>query len=134
MAVTMKDVARQAGVSIRTVSRAINGLDDVSIETRQKILAVARELGFRPSQLARALVTRRSQTLGLVIPHITNPYFAEVAHGVFNTAKESGYSVLLNNCSYFPEPDLNSWYTLADRAVEGLITDLLYGHESDILN
>ena len=69
MAATLKDVALRAGVSIRTVSRAINGLDDISAETRQKILLVAKNLGYRPSMLARALVTRRSGTLGLALSH-----------------------------------------------------------------
>lgn len=129
MAATMKDVALRAGVSIRTVSRAINGLDDISAETRQKILLVAKDLGYRPSMLARALVTRRSRTLGLALPHLTNPYFAEVAQGVYDSARENGYTVLMNHLSYKTDPEIKSWLALSDHAVEGIITDIYYGHE-----
>lgn len=132
---TLKEVAEKAGVSIRTVSRVINGREDVAAETRQKVSAAAQELRYRPSLLARALVTRRSRTLGLVIPHLTNPYFAELAQGVFDAAHRCGYHVLMNNCNWSSEPELEreSWQTLGDRAVEGLITDLLYGHEPQII-
>ncbi len=133
MPATMKEVALRAGVSIRTVSRAINGLGDISVETRQKVLAVAEQTGYRPSMLARALVTHRSRTLGLVIPHLTNPYFAEVAQGVFDTARQSGYRVLMNHCNWHTEPELESWQALADHSVDGMITDLLYGHEPQII-
>jgi LacI family transcriptional regulator len=133
MAVTIKDVARQAGVSVRTVSRAVNNMNDVSSGTRERILTVARKLGYRPSLLARALVTHRSRTIGLVLPHITNPYFSDVAQGFFNAARENGFSVLFNNCSWATLPDLEGLYNLADYAVEGMITDVLYGHEADIL-
>ena len=134
MAATLKAVASKSGFSIRTVSRALNGLEDVSSETRQKVMAVAEELGYRPSLLARALVTRHSRTLGLVIPHLTNPFFAEMAQGVFDTAHQHGYNVLMNHCRWNIEPELESWQALGDRAVEGLITDLQYGHEPNIIN
>ena len=106
MAATLKAVASKSGFSIRTVSRALNGLEDVSSETRQKVMAVAEELGYRPSLLARALVTRHSRTLGLVIPHLTNPFFAEMAQGVFDTAHQHGYNVLMNHCRWNIEPEL----------------------------
>ena len=134
MAATLKEVALRSGFSIRTVSRALNGLEDVSVETRQKVLVVAEELGYRPSLLARALVTRHSRTIGLVIPHLTNPFFAELAQGVFDTAHQHGYNVLMNHCRWQVEPDLESWQALGDHAVEGLITDLQYGHEPKLIH
>ena len=133
MAVTLKEVAIRSGFSIRTVSRTLNGLGNVSEQTRQKVHAAAEELGYRPSLLARALVTRHSRTLGLVIPHLTNPFFTELAQGVFDTAHQQGYNVLMNHCRWNIEPEMESWQALGDRAVEGLITDLQYGHEANLL-
>jgi len=79
--ITIRDVARQAGVSRQTVSRAINDSPGIDPETRRRVLAVARELGYRPSALARGLKTNRTATIGLVVPDVANPFFAEVARG-----------------------------------------------------
>jgi LacI family transcriptional regulator len=135
MAVTMKDVALRAGVSIRTVSRAINNLDDVSPQTREKILGVAGDLGFRPSQLARALVTHRSRSLGVSIPQLSNPFFAEFANGVYTTAREHGYCVILNNLgARIDKNELESWNILCDHGIDGMITSFHYGREQVILD
>ena len=79
MSITMRDVARAAGVSIKTVSRVVNNQGEVAEETRQHVLKAIAGLDFHPSKLARALVTQRSDSLGLVLSDITNPFFPEVA-------------------------------------------------------
>jgi transcriptional regulator with XRE-family HTH domain len=79
---TIKDIADKAGVSYATVSRALNGKYGVRPSTRERVLAVARRMGYRPNAIARGLVTRRTMTLGLVVPDIKNPFFPEIAGGV----------------------------------------------------
>ena len=74
----MADVAHEAGVSLMTVSRVINEKGDVSDDTRQRVLAVVERMDFRPSGIARSLATQRTGTIGLVVPDISNPFFADV--------------------------------------------------------
>ena len=81
MTVTMADVARSAGVSKQTVSRVLNGTGHTSAETAARIERIIRDLGYRPSGVARSLATNSSLTLGLVVPALDNPYYAEVAQG-----------------------------------------------------
>ena len=97
MAVTMRDVAHEAGVSIKTVSRVVNDQGEITDETRNRVLAAIEKLGYRPSKVARALVTRKTDTIGLMIGDISNPYFSEVARGVMDTAQNSEYDVFLCN-------------------------------------
>jgi LacI family transcriptional regulator len=94
---TVADVARAAGVSMMTVSRAINNKPGLSDELRQKILALVDEMGYRPSQIAQGLATRQTSTVGLVVPDITNPFYAPIARGAEDVAYEYGYSVFLIN-------------------------------------
>jgi LacI family transcriptional regulator len=77
--VTILDVARAAGVSAQTVSRVLNNKGEVSQRTREAVLAAIRQLGYRPDGVARSLVTRRTRTIGLVVPDIANPFFPEIA-------------------------------------------------------
>ena len=81
MSVTLRDVARTAGVSVKTVSRVVNNQGEISEETRQRIKSVVREMGYRPNLVARGLVTQRTRTIGLIVPDITNPFFPEIAKG-----------------------------------------------------
>ena len=93
--VTIQDVAREAGVSRQTVSRAINDRDEISPETRSRILAIVEKMGYRPSSIARGLATQHTRTLGLVIPDVANPFFSEVARGAEQAAYAEGYTVFL---------------------------------------
>ena len=86
--VTIRDVAQKAGVSRQTVSRTINNKGETSPETRARILEIARELGYRPSSIARGIKTNRTLTIGLVVPDIANPFFAKVARGASEVARE----------------------------------------------
>lgn len=95
--VTVQDVARAAGVSLMTVSRAVNGREGIGEQTRTRILELARQMGYRPSQIARSLATRQTATLGLVVPDVSNPFFAHIARGAEDAAYENGYSVFLLN-------------------------------------
>ncbi len=120
-AVTIADVAARAGVSRQTVSRAINGRGEISQETRQRVLAAVRELGYRPNSIARGLKTRRTLTIGLVVPDIANPFFAEVARGGFEVAHSEGYGVLLCNTDEDPAQEAVVLQMLADHRVDGVV-------------
>jgi len=119
--VTIRDVARKAGVSIRTVSRAINNQGEITEETRQRVLAIVEELGYRPSKVAQALVTRRTETIGLVLADITNPFFPEVARGVMDAAEARGYNVFLCNSDGNVKQQASVLRSMADHAVDGVI-------------
>src|SRR5207249_2774515 len=94
--VTIRDVARVAGVSLSTVSQVLNGRAGyASADTRDRVLAAARDLNYRPNALARGLVTSRTGTLGLVITDITRTLFPKVVGGIEQIASQGGYSVLL---------------------------------------
>ena len=79
MPVTMRDVAEEAGVSIKTVSRVVNNQGEISKETQQRVQEAIDRLGYRPNRIAQGLVTSKTHTIGLILADITNPYFAEVS-------------------------------------------------------
>ncbi|MGC9521942.1 MAG: LacI family DNA-binding transcriptional regulator [Anaerolineae bacterium] len=132
MPVTMQDVAERAGVSIRTVSRVVNKSEELSEETRQRVQAAIKQLGYRPSRLARALVTQHSDTIGLLIPDITNPFFSEVARGVVDAAESEGYSVFLANTDSNADKEFRALQKLADHAVDGAILFPTPGREATL--
>lgn len=119
--ITIRDVADRAGVSRQTVSRAINDKPGIDPQTRQRVLAVARELGYRPSTLARGLKTNRTSTIGLVVPDIANPFFAEVARGASEVAYGVDYSVLLCNTDERAEREWVTLQMLEAHRVDGLL-------------
>ena len=119
--VTMADVAREVGVSIMTVSRVINGKGDVSPTTRERVLQAIERLGYRPSGIARGLATQRTGTLGLVVPDVANPFFAEVARGVEQVAYAEGYNVFLCNTNEDPKRELDVLGSLEEKRVDGIV-------------
>jgi LacI family transcriptional regulator len=117
----MADVAREAGVSSMTVSRVINNKGDVSEATRDRVLAMIERLDYRPSGIARSLATQRTGTLGLVVPDVANPFFADVARGVEHGAYAEGYNVFLCNTEEDPERELAVLKSLEEKRVDGLV-------------
>jgi DNA-binding LacI/PurR family transcriptional regulator len=95
MPVTIKDIAKQAGVAHTTVSRALRGSSLVSAETRQRIKILATEMGYRPSAAARSLKTNRSQVLGAIVSSLDDPFFSEILQGIEEIAQGSGYSLFI---------------------------------------
>jgi LacI family transcriptional regulator len=93
--VTARDVARVAGVSVSTVSRALNKPDEVTPSTREKIVETARGMGYRPNRSARGLITGKTGNIALVVPDLENPFFATVAKGVQSKARTSGYATVI---------------------------------------
>jgi LacI family transcriptional regulator len=98
--VRIADVAREAGVSIATVSRTLNGVGAVSKITRQRVLEAVEELGYSPNVHAASLASGRSDVVGLVVPDITNPFFNELARAVGRAANQQGMHLLLTNSCF----------------------------------
>ncbi len=119
--ITIRDVAEKAGVSRQTVSRAINNQSGIDVNTRAHVLAVAREMGYAPSRLARGLKTNRTRTIGLVVPDIANPFFAEIARGASEVAHEREYGVLLCNTDERADRELEVLAMLSANPVDGLV-------------
>jgi LacI family transcriptional regulator len=121
MPVTIADVARRAGVSTATVSRVLAGLGGARPATRARIEAAARDLGYRPSAIARSLKLRTTKTFGLIITDIENPYFPQLVRAVEDAAHRAGYALLL--CNAADDPDRESLYLdlLVDRRTDGVI-------------
>jgi LacI family transcriptional regulator len=117
----MADVAREAGVSLMTVSRVVNDKEDVSPTTRQRVLAVIERLDYRPSGIARGLATKRTGTLGLVMPDVANPFFADVARGAEYAAYTEGYNVFLCNTAEDPRRELAVLQSLEEKRVDGVV-------------
>jgi len=119
--VTISDVAREAGVSMMTVSRVINDKGEISPSTRQHVLTVIERLGYRPSSIARGLATQRTGTLGLVVPDIANPFFSEVARGAEDRASAASYNVFVCNTDEIPRHELAILEALEEKRVDGLV-------------
>lgn len=94
---TLKDVAKKAGVTVTTVSRVINNRGYLSEETKQKVKAAMEELHYHPNELARSLTMQTSNTIGLITPHITHPYYAQIISHVERAASQRGFKILLCN-------------------------------------
>lgn len=118
---TLRDVARVAGVNVSTVSRALNNCPGVSAMVRDRVLAAARSLNYRPNLVARDLVTGRSNSIGLLISDICNPFMAEFARAVQQTAGSHGYDILLGNSALDPARQLQCLMALVDKRVAGVI-------------
>lgn len=118
---TLHDVADIAGVSIATVSRVLTGARPSPPATRERVLAAAAELDYRPSALARALRRRTSHTLGLLITDIENPYFPELVRAVEDAAHARGYGLLLCNAADDPARELAYLNLLLERRVDGIV-------------
>jgi DNA-binding LacI/PurR family transcriptional regulator len=121
MAVSIKDIARVAGVSYSTVSRALSDSPRVNRQTKAHIQRIAAEMGYLPSAVARSLVTRRTNTLGVVVTTITDLFFAEVIHAIEETALKHSYNVILTNSGGCPERELAALRSLRERRVDGII-------------
>ncbi len=95
MTVRMKDIARDLGISVVTVSKVLRNHSDISGETRERVLKRMRDLNYQPNLAARALVTGKSFAMGLVVPDLLHPFFAQVAISLAGTLREKGYCLIL---------------------------------------
>ncbi|MGJ4729302.1 LacI family DNA-binding transcriptional regulator [Luteimonas sp. SDU101] len=120
MSITIKDVARQANVSVATVSRALNGHPNVAADVRQRILAVAEQLRYSPHHAARSLSSRRTQTIGVVLPDLYGEFFSELMRGIDQVARERGLHLLVSSYHGNPREQGAALRTMRGR-VDGLL-------------
>lgn len=118
---TIKDVAAAAGVGIATVSRVFSGTGSVSAGTRERVLAAARDLDYRPSALGRGLKLRRSGGIGVVVPDVTDPFCAELLAGVLACARTLGEHVIVDAAHGDPGREAEIVDRLVEQRVDGLI-------------
>lgn len=118
---TIKDIAQAAGVSLATVSRVINNGPKVGEQTRQRVKKIMQEMGYRPNANARALVTQRSASLGVVIAELHDPFFAMLAHGVESVTRRNNVQILLSAGSIEKETELRAIDTLLEHRVEAMV-------------
>lgn len=130
--VTIDDVARVAGVSRQTVSRAINNKGEISPDTRKLVMKTVQELGYRPSRVAQGLATQRTLTVGWVGCDLTNPFFPHVARGVQDIAQKNGYNLFLCDSDSDPKQELSILQSLADHAVDGIIIHPSYNSQETL--
>ena len=120
MPVTLEDIARALNVSKMTVSRAINNHPEISSETRARILATAQKMKYRPNQFARALTTKQSYLIGIVVPDLMHSYFAEICRGVEAHARPAGYQNLICSTDEEARKEMDEIEALLSRT-DGLI-------------
>jgi len=121
MTTTMLDIAKDLKVSVVTVSKVLRNQGRISDATRQRVLRRAKELNYQTNWVARSLVTRRTFTIGLLLPEFTHPFFAEIALAVAQTVRPQGYHVVLSCFEEDPELESSEADSLLTRRVDGLI-------------
>ena len=122
MPVTIKDIAKELGLSVSTVSKALNDYPDVAPETRQLVKEAARRMGYRPSAAARTLRTRKTNTIGLIFclmdRHLTDPYYLDLLSSIGEECSRHGFDLLLSAC-----PDREQEHSAYERMVDGKRVD-----------
>ncbi|MBQ6820213.1 MAG: LacI family DNA-binding transcriptional regulator [Clostridium sp.] len=121
MATSIKDVAKEAGVSIATVSRVLNDIDVVNEDTKKKVLDAINKLGYRPNIVARSLKTQRTKTVGILVPDISSGVYPEIVRGAEDVANIYDYNVILCNSDFDSEKDKEYLRVLREKMVDGVI-------------
>ncbi|GAF15238.1 LOW QUALITY PROTEIN: catabolite control protein A [Bacillus sp. JCM 19045] len=121
MNTTIYDVAREAGVSMATVSRVVNGNPNVKPTTRKKVLEAIERLGYRPNAVARGLASKRTTTVGVIIPDISSIFFSELARGIEDIATMYKYNIILCNSDQNKDKEIHLINTLLEKQVDGIV-------------
>ncbi|MFQ5796695.1 MAG: LacI family DNA-binding transcriptional regulator [Candidatus Bipolaricaulia bacterium] len=119
--VTMEDIAKQAGVSVNTVSRALSDRPEISPETKQRILEIAGRLNYVPNKLARSLRSNKTGTVGAIIADLANPFFAALVAGIEEAARHRDYSLILASTSEDYEREERTIQVMLEERVDGLL-------------
>lgn len=119
--VTLKQIAEELGISAMTVSRAINNQSNVDDNTKEKVLAKAKSMGYTPNHIAKSLVSRKTYTIGVVIPKITHAFFPEVVRGIEEVTNASDYHLFLTNTNEEFEREKEAIETLRSKRVDGIL-------------
>lgn len=121
MTVTIYDVAREANVSMATVSRVVNGNPNVKPTTRKKVLEVIDRLHYRPNAVARGLASKKTTTVGVIIPDISNVFYAELARGIEDIATMYRYNIILSNSDQNEDKEIELLDTMYGKQVDGIV-------------
>lgn len=121
MNVTIYDVAREANVSMATVSRVVNGNPNVKPATRKKVLEVIERLEYRPNAVARGLASKKTTTVGVIIPDVANIFYAELARGIEDIATMYKYNIILSNSDQNVNKELHLLNTMLGKQVDGIV-------------
>jgi len=121
MSVTIYDVAREANVSMATVSRVVNGNPNVKPSTRKKVLETIERLGYRPNAVARGLASKKTTTVGAIIPDISSIFYSELTRGIEDIATMYKYNIILSNSDQNKEKELRLIETMLEKQVDGII-------------
>lgn len=131
MAVTISDIAKKAGVSSATVSRVLNDSGYVKQSTREKIEAAIKEMNFTPSAIARSLSKNETNTIGVIVPDITNSYFGEVIKGISEVAEANNLNIILFNTDNYLEKEVRALNVLKEQRIKGIIITPGFGEENN---
>lgn len=119
--ITVKDLAARAGVSTATVSRSLNRDPRVKEETRRRVMEAVKELGYRFNDAARSLKTRRSKSIGFIVPEFNNEFLLEIAQGIEGRLKEAGYHLIVSSSNGNPREEREALQLLLEKAADGVI-------------
>jgi LacI family transcriptional regulator len=117
----MKDIAADLGLSVVTISKVLRDHPDIGEETRERVLKRVKELNYRPNINARSLVTGRSYLIGLVVPDLLHPFFAEVAKAIARTVRARGYSLIIASSEEDPEIEESEIEHMLSRQLDGIV-------------
>lgn len=121
MSITIYDVAREANVSMATVSRVVNGNPNVKPTTRKKVLATIERLGYRPNAVARGLASKKTTTVGAIIPDISSTFFSELARGIEDIATMYKYNIILSSSDQNKDKEIRLINTMLEKQVDGIL-------------
>ncbi len=137
MRVKIVDVAREANVSVATVSRVVNNIPLVNEETKERVLEAIKKTGYKPNAIARSLKIQKTNTMGIMIPDITNPYYTEIVRGAEDVCGIYHYNIILSNTDFDPEKERKSLNVLVEKQCDGIIyvgKDLSAEMQTELIN
>ncbi len=123
-AVTIKDIARELGLSTSTVSRALRDSYEISPETKKLVLEYAEKINYRPNPIALSLKEKRTRSIGIVVAEIANSFFSQIINGIESIAYDKGYNVIITQSHESFERELINVQYLASRSIDGLLISL----------
>lgn len=133
MTVTIKDIAKHAGVSVSTVSRVLNSKPDVNYETENRVKDTIKELGYSPNSVARGLVLKKTTVIGFVVPDLMNPNFPDLARGIIERADYYGYSVIFFDTNHDNKVEKKAIKLLKSNQVDGIIVSFTEANQDELV-
>lgn len=126
-AITIKDIAKALGLSTSTVSRALRDSYEISSETKERVLAYAKEMNYRPNPIALSLKEKRSSSIGVLVSEIANSFFSQAINGIESVAQEKGYNVIIAQSKEDFDREVSALHYLASRSVDGILISVSAG-------